>query len=290
MKMILPNTFIIGVQKAGTTSMHNWLAQHPSVFAPEEFKDVDYVADPEKARHAAEYLKRDYAGHAGQKIILQTNVNYILYEDALDRIKKLSPGAKLIVILRDPVARAISAYRYFRKLGNESRSLEDALLYEPRSNLKYSKRNNDISYLEHGMYGEQLERVYQKFAPENILVLQFEELKEDPEGLIKRSFSFLEVDPGFRPVFYKKNRTGSIHLQWLHGMLTNTSRVRKVLVKYLLDWWLPMHRRQLIRRKLIDMNTGKKGEDPISNDLRVRLQDIFTEDQKKLEAMMRLYD
>src|SRR5699024_673458 len=120
--MPLHNVYIIGVQRLDMTSIHIWLTQHLDICAPLDLKDVDYLSKPAIAANAKERLEKDFAGYNGEKVILQSQVNYMFYTGALERIKALTPEAKLIVILRDPVDRAISAYRYFKKMGNEKRS------------------------------------------------------------------------------------------------------------------------------------------------------------------------
>jgi len=284
--MPLPNAYIIGVQKAGTTSLHNWLAQHPDIYAPLELKDVDYFANPAIAANAKERLEKDFAGYNGEKVILQSQVNYMFYTGALERIKALTPEAKLIVILRDPVDRAISAYRYFKKMGNEKRSPEEALLYEPQTGLKYSKHNSDYTYIEHGMYGRQLEAVYQKFNPKNVLVLQFKELINQPKQLALKAFNFLAVNKSFTPSFNQKNKTGTARFKWIQNRLTSTNRLRQIVIKYLFNWWLPVEKRQWLRKQLIELNTGTKDHQTFLNGVRMQLQSFFKEDQEKVTRII----
>lgn len=287
--MSLPNSFIIGVQKAGTTSLHNWLSQHPDIFAPEEYKDVDYFASTPDLKKAKKCLLQDYSGHKDESVILHTYVNYIIYEDALKRIHSLLPDAKIVVILRDPIDRAISAYKYFKKMGQESRDIQTALFYEPQENLKPSKVNNDLTYLEHGMYGKQLYIVLKYFAPSNVFVTHLEKLKNNPNELIKELYSFLGVDPGFNPQFKKKNETGIIKNKWIHEKLTKTSQVRQLIIKYFIDWWLPVHKRQLIRKQLIDFNTKDKKRN-VDSTIRRELKNRFEDDQKILENILEELD
>lgn len=281
----MPNTYIIGVQKAGTTSLHGWLAQHPDIYAPLELKDVDYFANPEIANNAKERLMDDFAGHKGEQIILHSYVNYIIYKEALKRIKKLNPETKLIVILRDPADRAISAYKYFKKMDIENRNIESALLYRPKKNLTYSKSNCDFTYIEHGFYGQQLENTFKIFNSQKVLVLSFKELTSEPEKLVKKVFKFLKVDDNFIPKFKKRNHSGKIRFEWLHKKLISTSKVRQKVVKYLIDWWLPAKKRQLVRERLIDMNISKTSEKKYS-EIKNEIEPKFKSDQKKLKTIL----
>src|SRR5689334_1024989 len=129
---VLPNTFIVGVQKAGTTTLDDWLAQHPQIYCYESLKDVHLFARFKSKEEIKERLKKEPAPYKNQPVILQSAVNYIFYPQLLSGIAEFDASAKLILILRDPVARAISSYSYFKKMLREIRPVEEALLYEPK--------------------------------------------------------------------------------------------------------------------------------------------------------------
>lgn len=286
--MPLPTVYIVGVQKAGTTSLHNWLAQHPNIYAPLELKDVDYFANPTIALEAKERLLNDFSAHRGEKVILQSHVNYFLYPDAISRIKSVTPQAKLIVVLRNPVDRAISAFRYFKKMGQETREPEEALLYEPKSKLSYSQINNDLTYIEHGLYANQLRYVYKEFDTKQLLILNFEILKNKPEKLVKEVFEFLNIRGNFLPTFQRKNKTGRVRFKWLQKKLTSTNELRQTLIKYLFNWWLPSERRQYLRKQFIEMNTSGRKKKSVNPKTIRELQNIFEADQKELEELLKL--
>lgn len=283
----IPNTFIIGVQKAATTSLHHWIAQHPDVYGPNTYKDVDYFCNPEISQHAKERLIEDFSGGKEESVILQTYVNYALYKESISRIKNLVPEAKIIIIIRNPVDRAISAYKYFKKMGRENRSISEAFDYELSKNLSYSQDNNDFTYLEHGMYGEQIENVYSFFDTSKVLVLEFGELKQEPRKVCENVFKFLEIDTSFAPVFDKKNQTGSLKFKWLQKKLTTTNRGRKLILKYAVNWWLSAKTKKEIKKFLFEFNTHKTNETvEIPDALRNKLAAIFSKDQEKLETIL----
>ena len=110
----------------------------------------------------------------------------------MQQIAQKQPGAKLILILRDPVARAISSYFYFRKMFREKRSIETALLYQPKKNFEITRDNNDFTYIEHGFYYEQIKNCLEYFSKKQLLVLDYDDLKNNPESIVKKSFSFFK--------------------------------------------------------------------------------------------------
>lgn len=290
---VYPNTFIIGVQKAGTTTLDDWLSQHPQVYCYDSLKDVHLFGLLDK-QQIEQKLRQEPVPYAGQPVVLQSAVNYIFYPGMLKAISTECPGAKLIVILRNPVDRAISAYTYFRKMLREKREARAALVYEPATNLPFSKDNNDFTYLEHGLYFNQLKSVFEYFSKENVLVLDYDGLRKQPEQMNAAIFRFLGIDEGFKPDLTPKNITGEVKNQWLQEKLIRENKVKKFIVKYFINPWMPRSKRKLLKQKMFEMNTGKKAPGAMAQpELTAELQAIkteiapyFVEDAVKLDALL----
>src|SRR5215210_4721069 len=127
----LPNTFLIGVQKAGTTTLDDWLSQHPQIYCYSSLKDVHLFARFNSITEIEERLGTERPVYDGQPILFQSAVNYVFYPFLLESIAKYTPDARLMVILRNPVDRAVSSYNYFKKMLRETRSMQEALVYQP---------------------------------------------------------------------------------------------------------------------------------------------------------------
>src|SRR5215813_3567944 len=115
-RAVLPNTFIIGVQKAGTTTLDDWLSQHPQVYCYESLKDVLLFVRFKTSEEIEARLKKEPLPYENQPIVLQSAVNYIFYPEFLEKLAQMYPAAKLIIILRNPADRAVSSYYYFKKM------------------------------------------------------------------------------------------------------------------------------------------------------------------------------
>src|SRR5215211_4470754 len=98
MKAVFPNTFIIGVQKAGTTTLDDWLSQHPEIYCYESLKDIHLFARFKSIDEIEQRLKKEPAPYKNQPVILQSAVNYIFYPQLLASIAEFNSEAKLIVI------------------------------------------------------------------------------------------------------------------------------------------------------------------------------------------------
>lgn len=188
----LPNFFIIGAMRSGTTSLARYVGAHPEVFmAPE--KEVHFF-DRHHDRGLDWYRSR-FAGYEGQQAVGEATQTYLFLPDVPARIAAVVPDAKLIAILRNPVDRAYSHYWMNRGLRTESREAADALTADPAR----TGGGPSFPYLDRGRYLPQLQRVCENFPREALRVLLFEDLLARPAETFGAVCAFLGVDPGVRP-------------------------------------------------------------------------------------------
>ena len=255
---IIPNTFVVGAQKSATTSIYDWVAQHPQACGPLSLKDAPIFfnsTDIETSLSSAqpEYLASGFQNDT--KVVLQGWVQYMYYPDALINIRTNSPTAKLIVVLRNPIDRAISAYRFFKKLGREHLSFREALDCEPeRQNGTFEERN-DLTYVDHGLYVSQLKELFKIFESQNVFITFFDDVQERPHTVVADLYKFLDLNSDFKPDFSAQNITGIQRFPWLDRALSRPSPARRLIVKYLVDPIFPLHRRTQLRWKLRSWNT-----------------------------------
>jgi hypothetical protein len=212
--MTMPNFFIVGAQKAGTTSLYQYLNQHPQVYMSpiKEPFFFDHEMDSK-----GEVVRREFGGHRqpprfnnieeystlfegvrGEKAIGEATPLYIYAPGTAERIERYVPGAKSIALLRNPADRAYSAFLYALRMGVEPLTdFTQALREEP-----FRVRNRwhyVFHYRSRGLYYQQLKRYYEVFGRERLGVWLYEDLREDPAGVAQSVFRFLEVDDAFAP-------------------------------------------------------------------------------------------
>jgi hypothetical protein len=199
----LPGAVILGAQKCGTSSLHNYLTQHPGVTAPLR-KEVHYF-DLHYGRGEGWY--RAHFGRTGEPGLNLDSSPYYLYHPAVpERMHALLPDARLIVLVRDPVRRAYSHYWHERDKGREGLSFESAVDAEPqrlgrdeerlaRGEIEESREHRLHSYLARGRYAEQLERWFARYPREQFLVLGFEAFVRDPLAGLNETLAFLGLAP-----------------------------------------------------------------------------------------------
>jgi hypothetical protein len=210
----------------------------------------------------------------------------------LSEIAQQQPNAKLIIILRNPVQRAFSAYGYFRKMLRETRPVHEALMYKPKDVVPYSLDNNDFTYIEHGFYYSQIKNCLKYFKKEQLLIVEFEELR-NPKDLLQKIFNFLKVDPSFQPNLEVKNVTGTTRSVVLQKAIISQSKLKRFIIKYLVNFWMPVTKRKKLKAKLFEMNTAKVTpakdkvkEDNDTSDIKQYLEDLYKKDVAQLDALL----
>jgi hypothetical protein len=299
MSATFPNTFLIGVQKAGTTTLDDWLSQHPDIYCYDSLKDVHLFYRFNSREEMEKRMAIESPPYKGQKIVLQSAVNYIFYESMLQGIQSYAPEAKLLLILRHPADRAISAYQYFCKMQRETRGVNEALLYEMKFGHMFSHDNSDFTYLEHGMYGRQVEILLSYFSKHQLLVLDYDDLRSQPQRLMYEINSFLGIDVSFVPDFSPKNVTGTVKSQALQHTVLSHNKYRKWIVDHIVDPVFPVTRRKALKQKIFEWNTDRKTkahhlkqsvtDDLIKEDMntvRQKIAPLFKDDVRKLDKLL----
>jgi hypothetical protein len=197
----LPDAVIIGSQKSGTSSLHNYLIQHPGIIAPQR-KEVHYFdLNYERGEpwYRAHFGRLDEPG-----LNIDSSPYYLFHPRVPQRMCALLPRARLIVVLRDPVRRAYSHYWHERDKGREALSFEEAIAAEPSridepgrklasGEIERSREHRFHSYLARGRYAEQLERWFERYPREQVHVVLFETLVERPLETLNSTLGHLDL-------------------------------------------------------------------------------------------------
>lgn len=283
-KKLKINTFLIGVQKAGTSTFWNWISQHPDVYGPEVMKDFHFFTRPEWREKGEEYLHSFYKDYKGEKIVLHGGVNYYFDPEFINHVSEYQPNGKYIIILRDPVERAWSAFQYFTKLGQENRTFDQAIEDE-LLNKNLPEDRHMYAYLDHGLYAKYLTILLSQIPREALLILQYENLFKEPQKFLKLTFGFLGIDPDYPiDIMIKKNTTGQVRFAWLNEMLFSKQGVIGQIKKNIpLQKLLPLRWRIRIGNLVRDMNIYQGSRKPrLPENFRVMMKEYFNDDIKDI--------
>lgn len=194
-----PNLFIAGVPKAGTTSLFRYLALHPEVH-PSNPKEPGYfhpfkIDDREED---FEFYKKCFSGHSGQKYAIEATPGYFYGgKESAKAINDFSPGSKVILVLRDPVDRLFSFYKYKKSLGHISDKLTfETYLDECKkidSNQPIQKKNYDFWAMVGGKYYSLLLEWHSIFG-DRLRVCFFDDMVKDEPKFVTEICQWLELD------------------------------------------------------------------------------------------------
>ena len=202
----LPDFLVLGTQKGGTTTLQLLLNQHPGIFlAPG--KEVHYFSKHWE-QSPAWYASHFKDARPGQRRGDITPF-YLFHPQAPQRIHSLLPNAQLIVLLRDPVERALSQYFHSVRLGFEPLPVAEGLAAEPERMLtKDPLHLQEHSYVSRSRYLEQLDRYRELFSDQQLLVLKSEALFADPAATWKQIELFLGLPTTPCPASLPKANSG----------------------------------------------------------------------------------
>ena len=208
-----PNFFIVGAARCGTTSLYEYLWQHPEVHVslhkePHFFgRDLTRLAGA--IRDEALYLEL-FADAGDRPRVGEASVWYLLSKQAAREIHAFAPDAKILVLLREPVQMAYSLYALYSRSGNEDLpTFEAALAAEPER--RQGRALAPGTYFPEGLiytdvvrHAAKLERYFDVFGRDNVEVILFDDLVGDTPGAYRRALEFLGIDPSFQAEFDRK--------------------------------------------------------------------------------------
>lgn len=279
--MALPNFFIIGAAKAGTTSLHHYLGAHPQVQMA-AVKETNHFAGPADGlpypagrvvdRGDYEALFDPACEVRGEASPSYTNAPR--RAGVPERIKAAVPQARFIYLVRDPIARTVSHYRMLVAAGKERRSLPAALAdlsrIDPRSFYLTSQ----------SLYAHQLEHYLRHFPEDRVLVLDQSALRTDRAGTLSEAFGFLGVDAGFSSAEFEAELfRGSERRAYPPFFRRFVKPVLRVPARL-----LPESAQRPLRRRL-ERTLAPVPEPRLDPGVRARLEDLFGPDVERLRRL-----
>jgi hypothetical protein len=287
-----PNFIVVGAGRSGTTSLHNYLGQHPDIFmctakSPNFFASeipqprwetataramgAQWVSDP--ATYGAMF-----DGAEGATAVGEVSPVYLQALDVAPRIAAACGDVRIIAVLRNPVDRACAHF-----VGRQRDGIEppEAVMADRMDELLAAGLPDDVAFGHYpgcGRYHHFLTPYIETFGVDRVHVALHEDLLGDPLAVLAAMFDFLGVDPGFEPdVSARLNTTGQIHNPILRRLWTRSVRLRTSLRPHLPA---PL-RRSVGRAFLADLD--RHAIDPA---LRQRLRDVLIDDITALEGLI----
>lgn len=306
-KSITPSFFIVGAAKAGTTSLYQYLSQHPQVYMSpikepnyfatdinttalrEEVKermkllDVDQFlkGDMRNTMHRAFIRKADdysalYRFAKTGQVAGEASASYLWSKEAAKNIRGYLPSAKIIIILRQPALRMYSHYLMDRRMAVTTLSFSEALKTDQQH--PHRSWGSTSLYHELGEYYEQVKRYLDFFPRSQVLILFSEEMKADPVKTAQTVFQFIGVDDTFIPDVSTGHNEAVVPRNTIISKIISINYLRVKVRRALKRTFLKKH----IKKALFE----KAGGEPMSADLYNEITESYRNDIQQLSTLI----
>lgn len=240
--MTIPNFFILGTQKAATTSIYFYLKQHPEIYMS-RIKEPGFFIEQglsenndQKSDTISDLSEYEalFAEITNESRYGEATPTYLACPWVPKYIHTYSPDAKLIAVLRNPIDRAWSHYQMHASL--EHPMFSENFLEAIDEQHVYLGEEEDwiFSFVTMGMYYTQINNYLKYFNSDQLHIVLYEDLRQDIEGQVKGMFEFLDVDPDFLPNFnIKANVSGVPRNKQLQRFIMRKNPLKTMLKRFL---------------------------------------------------------
>ncbi len=290
--MPLPNFVVVGAPKCGTTSLYHYLRQHPEVYLPARkelhyftrellLRDTAGPGDGAVLRHlcpTSEAYAAEFSAAGTATALGDISPSYFDFPEVAGQMRRELGDPRIVILLRDPIAKAFSQYMHLVRDGRETLAFHDAL----RAEADRTARGWSLiwRYAASSIYAERVRRYLDTFGPERVRIFLFEEFSREPQAVLDELWRFLEVDPGVRAdtsqVFNASSRPRS---RALAGLVSKRSPLAAA-ARAVIPASLRLRAVELVRR----LNAGRKGE--VDERSRAYLREYFAADVRETETLL----
>ncbi len=278
--------FVIGAQKAGTTSLKNYLGEHPDILTHES-KEFSFFYDDEEYGKGYNTAFKKYFGRSdsgGRKVVCK-HAHLYSSEKAIQRLREHNPDCQLVLILRNPVSRTFSSYlmeKLYSRVNFEFEEMKHAL--DGSGKLKLEDWQFE-ALIQFGLYASYIEIIYKYFPKEQVRLILFEDFKKTPLKYCRQIFSGFKVNSEFQPrVRVVHNKTAIPRSQMLAAFI-KVFLVEKNPVKEGIKRVMPANATSRLGERLRDVNRSEKANFKMSAEMTEFLQRYFEPHNQQLSRL-----
>jgi hypothetical protein len=279
----MPNLFILGAPKCASSAVYFYLGQHPDIFMAQ--KEIHYFGKDlvfkNKGRISRQVFLEQYDAVDEECYRGDSAIWYLYSETAASEIHAASPGARCIVLLRNPVDVVYALHSEFLYQGNEDLA-DFAAALEAEGDRRLGKRIPSscntpwaLQYTRVARFGEQLARYRAIFDPGQIHIVMYDDLAADASRVYRDVLRFLGIDETFQPDFAVVNPNSVIRSRALRQFLRHPPKPVRALARQALK---RQTTRSAVGRRLVELNTVRVPRPPLDPTIRHMLQREFSSD------------
>ena len=288
--MPAPSFFIVGAPKCGTTSLNDYLRQHPGIFSPQR-KELHYFGSDLQFAKTVRPTREEYLTHFSPaqpgQVAGEASVWYLFSELAANEIHDFCPTAKIIIMLRNPADMMYSLHSQYLFESNEDLAdFAAALAAEEDRSLGRrlppgSNYREGLLYRRVARFAEQVSRYLDVFPREQVHIIDFDDFSNDTPRVFADVLDFLGVDSSFRCEFEIRNPNKQIKSSSLHNFLNNPGTFAILLGRL-----IPKSLRRSLVDRLKKANSPAAPRPPLSAELRAQLNREFAPEVERLGKLV----
>lgn len=293
---LMPDFLVIGAGKSGTTSLHEYLSQHPQIFMakkepnffayetvdPESIKDLDERQHYYDSYYRIEDYQNLYQTAVNGQLKGEVSNTYMSKDHSCDNIKRHVPNAKLIAILRHPGDRLYSRFTHLKREGSEL--AKDYNDFFKKDTIWWTRTD----MIPEGFYYKRLKPFYDNFPSENIRIYLYEDFIGKTDEVVRDIFEFLQVDSSVKVgtnVVY--NKSGNIKSKTLNKLVGQNSAPIIMLKKALPRMHKMLKRNTRVNAILNSVRSKNLTKPGFPSHLRNKLIDeVYGKDIEKLQSLI----
>jgi hypothetical protein len=291
LKPRIPDFFIVGAPKSGTTAMYEYLRRHPDLFLPKTKESRFFGADldiRDRFQRTAEEFLSEFDGAGLAKRVGSAYVWYLYSRTAAAEIRAFAPDARIIVMLRQPADMLYSLHSENLSNGNEDlQSFEDALDAERQRHSgvgipPHAHLPQGLFYSEVPRYAKQLERYFGLFERDRVHVIIYDDFAGDPAGSYRETLRFLQVRDDFVPRFEVVNPNKRLRSEAVRHFLARPPELPRRIIR----GTVPARVRRALYARAQQLNMTTPARAPLSRVTRGRLNDQFRDEVMRLGNLL----
>ncbi len=278
---------IVGAQKSGTSSLLRYLAQHPDIYAHPQPEMTYFLQDHEYEKGYGRAYAKYFSQCPPDKSLIAKNVMVMCSEDRMQRIHEHNPEIHLVILLREPVSRAYSAYWWARRRGWENIKTFEAALgtEEERINEDWFKWRQ-CAYKLNSTYVMHIESIISLFGVKQVHCILTDALRVDAGSVCQKLFSLIGVSSEFEPLVEEKHNQAAMPRSESFSFLFTQFLASRNPLRRAIRKLVPDSAAYRIRKAVLDLNSKSFSPPPISPQTQQTLAAYFAPYNVQLEQLI----
>lgn len=267
---------IVGAQKSGTSSLLRYLAQHPDIYTHPQPELTYFLQDHEYEKGYGRAYAKYFSKCPPEKTLIAKNVMVMCSEDRMKRIHEHNPDIHLVILLREPVSRAYSAYWWARRRGWENIKTFEAALEaeENRLNEDWFKWRQ-CAYRLNSTYAMHIDAIISMFGVKQVHCILTDELKVDAGKVCQRLFELIGISSEFEPSVVKRHNQAEMPRSESFSFLFTQFLASRNPLRRAIRKLVPDSAAYRIRKAFLDINSKPFSPPPINPQTQQSLSAFF---------------